>query len=392
MSEPRKICVVTGTRAEYGLLRCVMQAIRDDPDLLLQVVATGAHLSPEFGLTYREIVGDGFTIDHKVEILSQSDTPLGVARAIGLGVAGIAGALDQLRPDMIVVLGDRYEILAAAQAAMVLQIPLAHLSGGDNGGGTYDNTIRHCITKIAALHFVTHEEARRRVLQLGERADRVFSYGSTCVENIARTPLWSRGALEQDLGIALAPTIFLVTFHPLTMDGASAETQLRTLLDVLEREQRARPLSLIFTKANADNGGRALNAMLEAYVARHPRSHLFDSLGLVRYLSMMKHAAAVVGNSSSGIYEAPYLDTPTVDIGSRQRGRAAPASVLRCEAEERSIAAAIGAALAFSFDGLELIYGGGETSKLVLAKIKELINTPDLNIKQFIDIETGATR
>lgn len=383
----RKICVITGSRAEYGLLYWLMKGIQDDTELQLQVIVTGMHLSPEFGLTYKVIESDGFTIDAKVETLLSSDTQVGVAKSIGLGITGLADVLERLAPNMVVVLGDRFEILAAAQAAMVLQIPLAHLAGGDNGMGTYDNIIRHCITKMASLHFVTHEDARRRVIQLGECPDKVFCFGATSVENIIKMSLLPREILECELGITLNELIFLVTFHPLTMDGSSAEAQLQALLNALDGFLQKRNCSVIFTKSNADNGGRVLNRMLEEYVKRNANCHLFDSLGQTRYLSMMKLASVVIGNSSSGVYEAPYLQTPTVDIGSRQQGRAAPISVIRCEADEISIHQAILAALTFEFHDIAMIYGDGNTSKKILGKIKYLIDSPGLNIKEFFDME-----
>jgi UDP-hydrolysing UDP-N-acetyl-D-glucosamine 2-epimerase len=385
-----KICIVTGSRAEYGLLYWLMKRIQSDTDLQLQVITTGMHLSPEFGLTYKLIEADGFTIDSKVEILLSSDTPVGVAKSIGLGVASLAEAMERLAPNIVVLLGDRYEIFAAAQAAMVLQIPVAHLAGGDNGQGTYDNIIRHCITKMASLHFVTHEDARRRVIQLGEHSGRVFCFGAMSVENIVRMPLLPKDALERELGIALKDVIFLVTFHPLTMDEFAAEVQLQALLNALDCFLLEKNCSVIFTKSNADNGGRVLNHILEKYVKRDPNCYLFDSLGQTRYLSMMKHASVVLGNSSSGIYEAPYLQTPTVDIGNRQRGRVAPTSVIRCEADEIFIHEAILAALSFEFnDDVTMIYGEGNTSIKILEKIKEFIDFPRLTIKEFIDMEEG---
>lgn len=387
MSSPKKICVITGSRAEYGLLRWVMQGIRNDPALRLQIVVTGTHLSPNFGMTYREIEEDGFQIDRKIEITSNSDTSVGVVNSMGLALTGFATHLDVLKPDLVVVLGDRFEIFAAAQAAMIMQIPLAHLGGGDNGSGTYDNVMRHCITKMASIHFVTHEEARRRVIQLGESPERVFCYGATNVDSIVKRPLLSKQALALELGITFEATIFLVTFHPLTMDNVSGEGQLRALLNVLQRFHRERPCSVIFTKSNADNGGRTLNSIVEEFAARNTNCHLFDSLGQTRYLSMMKQASVVIGNSSSGIYEAPYLQTPTVDIGSRQRGRSAPLSVIRCEADEISITDAISTALAFDFHNVAMIYGDGDSSSKILRKIKELAGLPGLAIKEFVDLE-----
>ena len=383
----RKICVVTGSRAEYGLLRWVMQGIKDDPELTLQIIATGMHLSPEFGLTYKVIEANGFSLDAKVEMLLSSDTGVGVTKSIGLGVIGFAEALDRLAPDMVVVLGDRFEILAVAQAAMILQIPLAHLGGGDTGAGTYDNIIRHCVTKMASIHFVTHEEARHRVIQLGEHPERVFCYGATSVDNIDRLALLSREELEQDLKITFKSLILLVTFHPLTMDEGSSEWQLLELLGALDVFIQTNDYSVIFTKSNADNGGRALNQILASYVSGNPDSYLFDSLGQLRYLSLMQQASIVIGNSSSGIYEAPYLKTPTVDIGSRQRGRTAPNSVIRSAVNKAAIINAIEAAMTFKFKDVVMIYGDGNASKKILAKMKEVVNKPGLVVKGFVDRE-----
>jgi len=379
----RRICVVTGSRAEYGLLYWLMKGIAEDPTLELQIIATGMHLSPEFGLTYRAIEADGFGIAAKVEMLMSSDSPVGVAKSIGLGVGGIAEALDRLAPDMVILLGDRFEILAAAQAAMVTRVPIVHLGGGDIGSGTYDNISRHCITKMASVHFVTHEDARRRVIQLGERSDNVFCFGATSVDNVLKIPLLSKVELQRDLGIDFENVILLSTFHPLTMGDISAEKQLSTLLSALDAIHHELRCSIIFTKSNADNGGRALNQILEGHVKTHSYCHLFDSLGQTRYLSVMKQASAVVGNSSSGLYEAPYLGTPTVDIGTRQEGRAAPTSVIRCRAEEDDIRQAIRKALAFDFSGVEMIYGDGNASNRILEKLKELKDLPALANKTF---------
>jgi UDP-N-acetylglucosamine 2-epimerase (non-hydrolysing)/GDP/UDP-N,N'-diacetylbacillosamine 2-epimerase (hydrolysing) len=382
-----KICIVTGGRAEYGLLYPLLKEIKADAELQLQVIATGMHLSPEFGLTYKLIEADGFNIDSKVEMILSSDTAVGVAKSIGLGIIGFADALENLNPSVVIVLGDRYEIFAAAQAAMILQIPLVHIAGGDNGLGTYDNIIRHCITKIASLHFVTHEDARRRVIQLGENQERVYCFGALNVDNILEMPLLSRDELVSELEINLKKIIFLVTFHPLTMDMHSAEDQLETLLIVLTELKKEIDCQIIFTKSNADNGGRNLNHVIENYLQKNSDCYLFDSLGQMRYLSLVKIASAVIGNSSSGIYEAPYLKTPCVDIGSRQQGRAAPVSVIRCEADPASIRNSILASMKLDFEGVEMIYGHGGASKKILKKIKEFINTPGLVIKEFFDLE-----
>ena len=383
----RSVCVITGSRAEYGLLRGVMQRIKDDEELSLQVIATGMHLSPEFGLTYREILDDGFQISRKLEMLVSSDTSVGVAKSMGLGVIGFADALNELRPSLIVILGDRFEILAAAQTAMAMQIPVVHLGGGDIGSGTYDNIIRHCVTKLASLHFVTHDEALHRVVQMGERPDRVFCFGATCVENILNMQLLSRDELVKDLAIEFKELVFLVTFHPLTMDEFSAENQLDELLRALRRFLRNNNCTVIFTKSNADNGGRRLNQVLGGYVKQYPNCYLYDSLGQVRYISIMKQASVVIGNSSSGIYEAPYLHTPTVDVGSRQRGRSAPSSVIRCEPDESSIVDAINKALSIEFMNVKMIYGHGDVSRRIVSKIKEFIDDPGLSRKGFLDLK-----
>ncbi|MGA2081029.1 MAG: UDP-N-acetylglucosamine 2-epimerase [Holophaga sp.] len=389
MASPRKICVVTGSRAEYGLLRWVMEGIRTDPDLSLQVIATGSHLAPAFGSTYREIEGDGFRIDRSVEILPDADTAAGVVAAMGRGLAGFAQALEDLGPDLVVVLGDRYEIMAAAQAAMVMRIPLAHLCGGDETPGTYDNVIRHCITKMAALHFVTHREAMDRVIQMGEARDRVFCFGATCVDSLLRLDLMSRGELEADLGIALGREAFVITFHPLTLRPEGQESHLRALFAALDRLRSEGDRVLVFTGSNADNGGGRFNTLIGEFAASRADCHRFASLGHRRYLSLVRCAAAVIGNSSSGIYEAPYLGVPTVDIGERQRGRMAPASVVRCEPTEAAIHEAILRALALPRGGVPMIYGDGGASERIVAKIKELAGQPELCIKHFTTLSTA---
>lgn len=390
METPWRICVVTGSRAEYGLLRWVMEGIRREPSLDLQIIATGSHLSPAFGSTYREIEQDGFRVDRKVDILTGDDSATGVVAAMARALAGVGEALAELRPHLAVVLGDRYEIMAAAQAAMVLGIPLAHLCGGDTAVGTYDNIIRHCITKMACLHFVTHPEARDRVVQLGESPDRVFCYGATCVDGILKVPLLSRAELEADLGLALDRKVLLVTFHPLTMSDVDPDGELEALLEALDQMHPRGEFLCLFTKCNADNGGRRFNGRIAEYVQGREFAHLFDSLGQRRYLSLARQAAAVVGNSSSGIYEVPYLGVPTVDIGERQQGRAAPATVVHCAAEPGAIRQAIQRALELKLDGVPMIYGDGGSSERIVAKLKEMVQVPGLALKAFVDLPAGG--
>lgn len=324
----RKICVVTGTRAEFGLLRWLMQEIEASEALTLQVIATGMHLSPEFGLTYREIEQAGFNIDAKVEMLLSADTASAVTKSMGLGLIGYADAYARLAPDLIVVLGDRFEIFAAAAAAMIAGIPLAHLHGGETTEGAFDEAIRHSITKMSHLHFVAAQDYHDRVIQLGEQPERVFLVGGLGIDAIKRTPLMTRPELEASLDFSLGPRNLLVTFHPVTLESQSSAHQMGELLKALD----ALPdTHLIFTMPNADTGGRELSAMVDAFVATHPNARAYSSLGQLRYLSCMQYVDAVVGNSSSGLAEAPSMGIGTIDIGDRQRGRLRASSVIHCE-------------------------------------------------------------
>ncbi len=334
----RKICVVTGTRAEYGLLRWVMEGIRQSPGLELQVIATGMHLSPEFGLTYREIEKDGFVIDRKVEMLLSSDTSTGVTKSMGLGLIGFGEALQQLQPDLMLVLGDRFEIFSAVAAALIARIPVAHLHGGEATEGAFDEAIRHSITKMSHLHFVAAEEYRKRVIQLGEAPESVFLVGGLGIDNIKKLTLLDRPALEASLGFNLGRKNLLVTFHPVTLENATSAMQMAELLAALEALDDTH---LIFTMPNADTGGRELIDMVQQYVADHPNAHAYTSLGQMRYLSCIRHVDGVVGNSSSGLIEVPSFGKGTINIGDRQRGRLMAESVINCDPNRQSIAAAL---------------------------------------------------
>lgn len=335
----RRICIVTGTRAEYGLLRGVIQGVQMAPDLTLQLLVTGAHLSPEFGLTYREIEADGFTIDARVEMLLSADTAAGTAKSMGLGLIGMGDAFERLRPDVVVLLGDRFEVLAAASAALVAGIPVAHLHGGETTEGAFDEGIRHAVTKMSHLHFVAAEDYRRRVIQLGEQPQRVHLVGGLGIDAILRAQLLARSALEASLGLELAERNLLVTFHPVTLEKQSSEQQMTELLAALDALRDTR---LIFTMANADTGSRVLRQMVDAFVANHANAAAFESLGQLRYLSCLKLMDGVVGNSSSGLAEAPSLGVGTVNIGDRQRGRLKADSVIDCPPRRDAILAAIG--------------------------------------------------
>lgn len=324
----RKVCVITGSRAEYGLLSSLMQKIKDSDDLVLQVIATNMHLSPEFGLTYREIEKDGFTIDKKVEMLLSSDTANATAKSVGLGTIGFADAYSDLSPDIIVVLGDRYEILAAVSAALFYQIPVAHLHGGEITEGAYDDPIRHAITKMSHLHFTSTEEYRKRVIQLGESPDRVFNVGAIGLDNIKTCKFLSKEELEKSLGFELGEKSLLVTYHPVTLENDTARQQCNNLLNVLDRHPEYR---IVFILPNSDTGGRAIIDCIQNFVSRNKnRAVSFSSLGKIRYLSALNYISAVIGNSSSGILEVPSFGIPTLDIGDRQKGRISAASIVHC--------------------------------------------------------------
>lgn len=382
----RKICVITGTRAEYGLLRWVMQGIKDDAELTLQIIATGMHLSPEFGLTYREIEKDGFRIDRKVEMLTSSDTSVGIAKSMGLGMIGFADALNELEPDLIVVLGDRFEIFAAVSAALVARIPIAHLHGGETTEGAFDEAIRHSITKMSQLHFVAAEDYRRRVIQLGEQPENVFLVGGLGIDAIKRLTLLDRKALEVSLDFEFGSRNLLITYHPVTLEGQSSRQQVAELLAALDELSDT---NLIFTLPNADTGGRELAAMVEAFVATHVNARAYASLGQLRYLSCMNYVDGVVGNSSSGLAEAPSMVVGTINIGDRQKGRLSSSSVINCAPTLSSIREALiklyDPAFRLTLPSTVSPYGHGGASK----KIIEILSTYSLeNLikKSFYDI------
>jgi UDP-hydrolysing UDP-N-acetyl-D-glucosamine 2-epimerase len=380
---PRKICVVTGSRADYGLLFWVMKGIQDDPELELQVAVTGMHLSPEFGETSRLIEADGFPVAARVDSLLPGDSAAAVTKSIGRGVIGFADALERLQPDIVVLLGDRFEILAAAQAALVARIPVAHIAGGDLTEGAFDDAIRHSITKMAHLHFVTNAGAAARVRQLGEHPRFIFNVGSPGLDTIARTRLLPRGELEAALGFAFRKRNLLVTFHPATLDAMSSGGQLAELLRALDA--MGPEFGVVFTKSNADTEGLTLNRMLAEYVARRPNCRLFDSLGTQNYLSVMSQVDALVGNSSSGLYEAPTLRKPAVNIGDRQKGRVRAASVIDCGPEAPAIERAIHAALRLDCSGVKNPYGDGQSAPRIVAALKSIRDPRSLVRKEFVD-------
>jgi len=379
----RTICVVTGSRADYGLLFWVMKAIQQDAALQLQVAVTGMHLAPEFGDTQRAIETDGFTINARVDSLVSGDSAAAVTKSIGLGVIGFAEAFERLRPEIIVLLGDRFEILAAAQAALMAKIPVAHVAGGDVTEGALDDAIRHAITKMAHLHFVTNAAAGARVRQLGEDPRYIFNVGSPGLDTLRHATLLSRSELEAALGFSLRPRNLLVTFHPATLSRGGAAPQLAELLAALDA--LGDEFGIVFTKANADAEGRAFNATIEAFVASRPNCRLIDSLGQQLYLSLMRHADAVVGNSSSGLYEAPSLRKPAVNIGDRQKGRLRAASVIDCAPRADAIQRSIRAALELDCSQVTNPYGDGHAAERIVAALKSVADPQSLLQKRFAD-------
>lgn len=368
----RKICVISGTRADYGLLQWVMEGVKDDKELTLQIIATGMHLSPEFGLTYLDIERDGFQIDRKVEMLTSSDTSVGIAKSMGLGMIGFADALNELKPDLLVVLGDRFEIFAAVSAALVACIPVAHLHGGETSEGAFDEALRHSITKMSHLHFVAAEEYRLRVIQLGEQSGNVFLVGGLGIDNIKRIKLLDRTELETSLDFKLHSKSLLITFHPVTLENSSAEEQMEALLVALAE---LNDTQLIFTMPNADTDGRVMIKMIEQFVAQNHNARAYTSLGQLRYLSCVSHVDGVVGNSSSGLLEAPSFKKGTINIGNRQRGRLQAASVINCEPIHQSITAALEKLYSENFQkSLSKVrnpYGDGGASDKVVEIIKK---------------------
>lgn len=383
----KRICVVTGTRAEFGLLRWVMQGISDSPDLSLQIVATGMHLSPEFGLTFKEIESDGFVIDKKIDILFSSDTHQGVSKAIGVGMISFADAFADLCPDVILVLGDRFEAFAASAAALVANIPIAHIHGGESTIGVIDEAFRHSITKMSSIHFVAANEYKQRVIQLGEHPESVYNVGGLGIDNILRLNLLSRSDLENELNFSLGKKSLLVTFHPANEANMTAADQFNELLIALENEKDTQ---IIFTLPNADAGGRKLSSMVKEFVENNSNSCFFTSLGQLKYLSCIANVNGVIGNSSSGLIEVPSFRKGTINIGDRQKGRLIADSVLNCDPCRKSIKLAIDKLHSVNFQkSLENIknpYGDGGASK----KIVSLINTIDFNSlekKEFYNIK-----
>lgn len=386
----KRIGIMTGTRAEYGLLKSLMQEINKDNDLELYLIVSGMHLSPEFGMTYKEIEEDGFEINAKVEMLLSSDSPAGISKSIGLGVIGFADEFQRADLDMLILLGDRYEALSAAICALVMRIPIAHLHGGELTEGAIDEGIRHSITKMSYLHFTSTEQYRNRVIQLGENPERVFYVGALGVENIKKINLMTKEELERSIHFEIDENTVIVTYHPVTLENNTVEEQFLNLLEVLDRNPKIR---MIFTKANADTNGRIVNELIDKYAAQNSeRACAFVSLGQKRYLSALKYCRIVIGNSSSGIIEAPSFGKPIINIGDRQKGRICADSVINCGYTQQEIQQAMETALTKEFENkasnCRNPYEKENTAANIISVIKDYLLNDKIKLKKgFYDIK-----
>lgn len=385
----KKITVLTATRAEYGLLRPIIKALMAIDKFRVSVVVTGAHLSPEFGLTYQEIVADGIQIDKKIEILLSSDTPVSISKSMGLAMISFAEYFEESKPDALVVLGDRYETLAVCCAAMNARIPIVHLYGGETTEGAVDEAIRHSISKMSYLHFTSTQEYRNRVIQLGEHPDRVYAVGGIGIENALRMSLLSKNELEESIDFTLDKPYAVVTFHPVTLEEGQAQVQFEQILQAFSKHPE---MKYIITKANADANGRIINKMIDEYAASHDNCVAFESLGALRYLSALKYATMVIGNSSSGLVEVPSFKIPTINIGDRQKGRLQAESVINCEPVEKEVSAAIEKAMSEEFRKKASVvvnpYGDGNTSEKIAQTMARMLVDEDVDLKKkFYDIK-----
>lgn len=383
----KTVTVVTATRAEYGLLKPIVKRLVDSNRYIVRIVVTGAHISPEFGFTYKEIEQDGYEIDDKIPILLSSDSSAGISKSMGLAMIGFGDYFERKPADMLILLGDRYETLAVACAALNARIPIAHLQGGETTEGAADEAFRHAITKMSWLHFTSTEEYRKRVIQLGENPERVFNVGALGVENALHTEFMTLFELETSIRFSLDKQYAVVTFHPVTLEGASTEEQIDALLTVFGSHPE---MKFIITGANADAGGWMINQKVKEYVGNHDNALSVTSLGMRRYLSALHYASMVIGNSSSGIIEAPSFHIPTINIGDRQKGRLQAESVINCEPTVKGISAAIALANSPSFRKIAKNalnpYGDGNTSSKILERIDKMLkSTVDLK-KSFYDI------
>lgn len=388
MKKSKSICIVTGSRAEYGLLSPIIKRLITTNRFELKIVATGMHLSKDFGFTYKEIEADAISVAAKINVLQDEDSNIAMSKAIGIGVIGFAEYFEINQPDLVIVLGDRFEIFAAATAAAVACIPIAHLHGGETTEGAIDEFFRHSISKMSYLHFTSTEQYRQRIINMGEAPSRVFNVGATGVENILSMPLMTKDELARSIDFDLTCPYALVTFHPITLEKHTTTKQIEVLLSALDEISG---LNYIFTKANADANGRAINNKIDAYCKHKGNAIAYTSMGVLRYLSAMKYCEMVIGNSSSGIIETPSFNKPTINIGDRQKGRICAKSVLSCEPEKHSILNCINTARSQQF--LHEIanqvtpYGDGKTSEKIVEVIKDFLDNNKINLKKsFYDV------
>lgn len=385
------ISVLTATRAEYGLLKPLIKKLSKIEEFDIRIVATGMHLSQEFGLTYKEIEQDGFIIDKKIEILLSSDTSSSVSKSMGLAMISFADYFSSLKPNLLIVLGDRYETLAVSLVAMNEKIPIAHLYGGEKTEGAIDDVIRHSITKLSYLHFTSTDEYRKRVIQLGEHPNRVFNVGALGIENILNEKLLTKKELEVSLNISLDKKYAIATFHPVTLEDKTAKAQITNLLDVCSEYEN---INFIFTKSNADANGRMINKILDEYEKKADNIYVFTSLGMLRYLSSLKYCSFVIGNSSSGLLEAPTFKIPTINIGDRQKGRQKASSVIDCLPDKSSIQKAIDKATENEFIDISKNtvnpYGDGNSSDKIIKILKKYMLKENIDLKKsFYDCEVN---
>lgn len=382
-----KICVATGSRADYGLLKPLLEKINNDPEINLQLIVTGAHLSPEFGLTYKQIESDGFSIGSKVEMLLSSDTAEGITKSMGLGMIGFADAFKYLKPDLLIILGDRYEMLSVASTALIFRIPIAHIHGGEITEGAYDDSIRHSITKMSHLHFTSTETYLKRVIQLGEQPERVFNVGAIGLDNFQSIKFRSKEELEKDLNIRFDKYNYLVSFHSETLSDETVEQQLFEIIKAIDSQENS---FFIFTKTNADTDGRIINDMISKYVKNNTsKAAFFSSLGTLYYLSIMKYVTAIIGNSSSGIVEAPTAKTATINVGQRQKGRIQASSIINCNAKSEAIIKSIDLVKdpCFRKNLVKIVnpYGNGTATTQIYNTLKT-IDIKAINKKKFYDL------
>jgi len=377
------ISVLTTTRADYGLLKPIIAKLNLVDSFEVRIVATGMHLSPLYGLTYQEIEQDGFIIDSKIKILEEDNSPVGISKAMGWAMIYFAEYFEKLNPDLILVLGDRFETLAVCCAAMNSRIPIAHLYGGETTEGAIDEAIRHSITKLSYLHFTSTEEYRNRVIQMGEAPNRVFKVGAIGIENIKNMKLLTKAELSEALDFSLDMEYAVVTFHPVTLEGDNVRDQFQELLNALDQFSG---MKFILTKANADAYGATINELMELYARDHRNVAVYDSLGSLRYLSALKYCTMVIGNSSSGLLEAPSFGVPTINIGDRQKGRMQSDSVINCKAEAQDIAEAMRMAQSSEFreKARNTInpYGDGNTSDKIIGVLREYLENNKIELKK----------